>query len=62
MLTASGQGLQALEEDPNCNAVQDVNWSHDGTVIGAAIEKNVVMLDMRSIITTPIEVLTARAN
>ena len=54
--------MQALEEDPNCNAVQDVNWSHDGTVIGAAIEKNVVMLDMRSIITTPIEVLTHRAN
>ena len=62
MLMAGGQALQGLEEDPNCNAVQDVNWSHDGTVIGAAIEKNVVMLDMRSIIATPIEVLTVRAN
>ena len=62
MLMAGGQALQGLEEDPNCNAVQDVNWSHDGTVIGAAIEKNVVMLDMRSVIATPIEVLTVRAN
>lgn len=59
----AGQGLQGLDAvDPNCNAVQDVNWSHDGTVIGAAIEKNVVMLDMRSIIATPIEALSARAN
>ena len=63
MLMAGGQALQGLDVvDPNCNAVQDVNWSHDGTVIGAAIEKNVVMLDMRSIIATPIEALTARAN
>lgn len=62
MMTAGSQALQGLEEDPNCNAVQDLNWSHDGSVIGAAIEKNVIMLDMRSVIATPIEVLTQRAN
>ena len=62
MLLDHSQALQGLKEDPNCNAVQDVNWSHDGTVIGAAVEKNVVMLDMRAVIATPIEVLSVRAN
>ena len=63
MMGGDGQAAQqTLEDDPNCNAVQDVNWSHDGSVVGAAIEKNVIMLDMRAIISTPIEALSARAN
>lgn len=28
----------------------DINWSSDGTVVAAGYEKNVVMLDMRKIL------------
>ena len=28
----------------------DINWSSDGTVIAAGFEKNVVMLDIRKIL------------
>ena len=40
----------ALEEDPDSKAVFDINWSCDGTVVAAGMEKNVVMLDMRKIL------------
>jgi phosphopantetheinyl transferase len=45
------------DEDLNCKAVFDLNWSHDGTVIAAGIEKQVVMLDINQIFSTPIESL-----
>ena len=40
----------ALEEDPDSKAVFDINWSCDGAVVAAGMEKNVVMLDMRRIL------------
>ena len=40
----------ALEEDPDSKAVFDINWSCDGAVVAAGMEKNVVMLDMRKIL------------
>lgn len=40
----------AMEEDPDSKAVFDINWSCDGTVVAAGMEKNVVMLDMRKIL------------
>ena len=41
--------------DPNGNSVQDINWSNDGTVIAAAIKKNLILMDLRDIISTPID-------
>ena len=39
-----------MDDDPESKAVFDINWSCDGTVVAAGIEKNVVMLDMRKIL------------
>lgn len=50
------------DEDLNCKAVFDLNWSHDGTVIAAGIEKQVVMLDINQIFSTPIESLLNQQN
>lgn len=36
--------------EDSSKAVFDINWSHDGTVVAAGFEKNVVMLDMRMIL------------
>ena len=45
------------DEDLNSKAVFDLNWSHDGTVIAAGIEKQVLMIDINQIFSTPIESL-----
>lgn len=39
-----------MDDEPESKAVFDINWSCDGTVVAAGIEKNVVMLDMRKIL------------
>ena len=39
-----------LDDDPESKAVFDINWSCDGTIVAAGMEKNVVMLDMRKIL------------
>ena len=33
----------------------DINWSSDGTVVAAGFEKSVVMLDMRQILSHPVD-------
>lgn len=38
-------------------AVFDLNWSSDGTLLAAGLEKNVVILDMRKILSCSIESL-----
>lgn len=48
---------QALEDDPHCKQVFDLNWSCDGTVVAAGIEKYVIMLDVPQILSTTIETL-----
>ena len=53
---------QALEDDPHCKQVFDLNWSCDGTVLAAGIEKYVVMLDMRQILSTTIETLVKQGQ
>jgi hypothetical protein len=50
------------DEDLNSKAVFDLNWSHDGTVIAAGIEKQVLMLDINQIFSTPIESLINQQN
>jgi hypothetical protein len=35
--------------------VFDINWSCDGTIVAAGFEKSVVMLDMRKILSTPMD-------
>jgi len=45
------------EEDINCKAEFNLNWSHDGTVIAAGIEKQVMMLDLKQIFSPPFESL-----
>lgn len=48
--TSPTQTNVELEDDPDSKAVFDINWSCDGTVVAAGMEKNVVMLDMRKIL------------
>ena len=50
------------EEEMNYKAVFDLNWSHDGSVIAAGIEKQVVMLDINQLFSTPIESLLNQQN
>jgi len=50
------------ELDHNAKAVFDINWSNDGTVVAAGFERSVVMLDMRKILSTPIDVLMKQAG
>jgi len=38
-------------------AVFDLNWSSDGNLLAAGLEKNVVILDMRKILSCSIESL-----
>ena len=33
----------------------DINWSNDGTMLAAGFEKSLVLLDMRKILSTPVE-------
>ena len=40
--------------NPLDRAVLDINWSNDGNVIAAAIQNNVVMLDLKAIIKAPL--------
>jgi hypothetical protein len=42
--------------------VFDINWSNDGTVVAAGFEKSVVMLDMRKILSTPVDQLMKQAS
>lgn len=41
--------------DPNSKAIFDINWSYDGTVVAAGFEKSVVMLDLKKILSIPME-------
>jgi len=50
------------EEEMNYKAVFDLNWSHDGSVIAAGIEKQVIMLDINQLFSTPIESLLNQQN
>jgi WD40 repeat protein len=50
--------ITSLNQADGCNkAVCDINWSNDGTFISAGYEDKVVMLDMRLLLTTPVEIL-----
>lgn len=41
------------EKDPI--EIIDINWSNDGTMLAAGFEKSLVLLDMRKILSTPVE-------
>ena len=43
------ENANMLDINPNSQAVFDINWSHDGTVVAAGFEKSVIMLDMNKI-------------
>ena len=50
--------LSSSNQSDSCNkAVCDINWSNDGTFISAGYEDKVVMLDMRQLLTTPVNIL-----
>ena len=53
--TAAGRVEE--EEDPHSRQVFDLNWSNDGSVLAAGIERQVVMLDMKQILQTAPETL-----
>jgi len=40
----------------------DINWSNDGTMLAAGFEKSLVLLDMRKILSTPVEQLLMQIN
>ena len=45
------------EEDPHSRQVFDLNWSNDGSVLAAGIERQVIMLDMKQVLQTAPETL-----
>ena len=50
------EGQEITEEACN-KAIFDINWSHDGASLAAGFESNVVLLNMRRILSVPVEAL-----
>jgi len=47
--------VNMMDLDPNANAVFDINWSHDGTVVAACFELSIIMLDMNKLLSQSVE-------
>ena len=50
LVSPSASEVTGSEFEANAKAVFDINWSSDGTIVAAGLEKSVVMLDMRKIL------------
>lgn len=50
LVSPSAVELTGSEYEANAKAVFDINWSSDGTIVAAGLEKSVVMVDMRKIL------------
>jgi WD40 repeat protein len=50
-----GQDELMVNQEKEPIEIIDINWSNDGTMLAAGFEKSLVLLDMRKILSTPVE-------
>ena len=50
-----GQDELMTNQEKEPIEIIDINWSNDGTMLAAGFEKSLVLLDMRKILSTPVE-------
>ena len=50
-----GQDQLMVNQEKEPIEIIDINWSNDGTMLAAGFEKCLVLLDMRKILSTPVE-------